>query len=89
MKKWNVNVPVVASVFVQVKADTEAEAISAAMNLIYELKEPLFNPNCREVEIDEWEALEHVTQGNFYKGPIHSARAEIDDWANEEEEEQC
>lgn len=54
MKLYTVKVPIVAVCYVEVEAENEQEAIDMA-----------FESDDLELEnVEEWEPLEHITQGN-------------------------
>lgn len=64
MKKlYTVKVPIVAVCYVEVEAENEQEAIGKAME----------SDDLTLENVDEWEALEHIVQGNViytYNGDV-------------------
>lgn len=54
MKLYTVKVPIVAVCYIDVEAETEEEAIEKAFE----------SDDLKLENVDEWEPLEHITQGN-------------------------
>lgn len=54
MKSYTVKVPIVAVCYIDVEAETEEEAIEKAFE----------SDDLKLENVDEWEPLEHITQGN-------------------------
>ena len=54
MKKYTVKVPIVAVCYVEVEAENEQEAIDMAFE----------SDDLKLENVDEWEALEHIVEGN-------------------------
>lgn len=54
MKLYTVKVPIVAVCYIEVEAETEEEAIEKAFE----------SDDLKLENVDEWEPLEHITQGN-------------------------
>lgn len=78
MKKlYTVKVPIVAVCYVEVEAENEQEAIGKAME-----SEDLTLEN-----VDEWEALEHIVEGNViytYNGDVEIENVEEIEESEEE-----
>lgn len=54
MKLYTVKVPIVAVCYIEVEAETEEQAIEKAFE----------SDDLRLKNVEEWEPLEHITQGN-------------------------
>lgn len=54
MKKYTVKVPIVAVCYVEVEAENEQEAIDMAFE----------SDDLKLENVDEWEPLEHIVEGN-------------------------
>lgn len=54
MKLYTVKIPIVAVCYVEVKAESEKEAIDMAFE----------SDDLKLENVEEWEPLEHITQGN-------------------------
>lgn len=54
MKRYTVKVPIVAVCYVEVEAESEKEAIDLALE----------SDDVSLENVEEWEPLEHITQGN-------------------------
>lgn len=54
MKLYTVKVPIVAVCYIEVEAETEEEAIEKAFE----------SDDLKLENVNEWEPLEHITQGN-------------------------
>ncbi len=52
MKTWSVTLPISGHAYLEVEAETEEEAIDAAMNA------------CSIDEVETWEPLRRINQGN-------------------------
>lgn len=64
MKTWEVTLPIVGTAFATVTAETESEAIEAAMDVV------------RQENIEEWQAVHYVVRGNVCYAPTREAFAE-------------
>lgn len=64
MKEYCVQVPICGYAVVIVEADDEKEAIEKALVTV------------KLSDIEEWEALEHVTEGNCFNGPLNDIEVE-------------
>ena len=73
MKRYTVKVPIVAVCYVDVVAESEKEAIEKAFE----------SEDLKLENVDEWEPLEHIVQGNVIY--TYNSDAEIE--AEEEIEE--
>jgi hypothetical protein len=71
MKNYRVAVPITGVAFVDVKAETEKEAIDLAF------------ANVTIDNIDEWDAVPYIVKGNVFYGLQNEVEVEC----NEEEEE--
>lgn len=54
MKLYTVKVPIVAVCYIEVEAETEEEAVGKAFE----------SDDLKLENVEEWEPLEHITQGN-------------------------
>lgn len=57
MKKYTVKVPIVAVCYVEVEAENEQEAIDMAFE----------SDDLKLENVDEWEPLEHIVEGNVVR----------------------
>lgn len=73
MKRYTVKVPIVAVCFVKVKAESKEEAIELAIE----------SDDVNLKNVDDWQALECITQGNTIYTPHNSAEVV---WEEEIEE---
>jgi hypothetical protein len=64
MKEYAVSVPICGYAVKFVEAEDEDEAIAKAIDTV-ELS-----------DIESWEALEHITKGNCFNGPMNDVEVE-------------
>jgi hypothetical protein len=64
MKEFCVQVPICGYAVVTIEAEDEDEAIAKALDTV-ELS-----------DIESWEALEHVCEGNCFNGPMNDIEVE-------------
>lgn len=76
MKLYTVKVPIVAVCYVDVEAENEQEAIDMAFE----------NDDLKLENVEEWEPLEHITQGNVIY--THHNDAEVVEESEVAEDEQ-
>lgn len=68
-KTWNVSLPFTGYVVVEVEAENEREAIEAALN-----------GEVTTDDIEQWEVVKEIVQGNVFFGMRNRAEAEpVDD----------
>lgn len=72
MKRFLVTLPITGYILVEVEADNERAAIDAA----------LISDELRTDRIEEWEAHEHIVQGNVFYG--RKNRVEVEDISDDE-----
>lgn len=65
MKTYYVEVPITGTINIEVQASSEQEAIEKALE----------SDDLKTENITEWEAHEHVIQGNVFYGSLSSAEA--------------
>lgn len=69
MATYSVKVPITGYLYVDVEAESEKEAIAAALEADTKLQ-----------DVEEWSVHEHITQGHFFYGLLNSANAsKVDD----------
>jgi hypothetical protein len=66
MATWTVCVPITGKAFVEVEADSEEEAIDAALN----------SEDLTIDAIEEWMPTDRIVQGNFFFGMLNEAYVE-------------
>jgi hypothetical protein len=64
MKEYVVSVPICGYAVVTIEAENEKEAIEKALDTV-ELS-----------DTESWEALEHITEGNCFNGPMNDIEVE-------------
>lgn len=67
-KTWSVCIPVTGVIYLDVQADSERDAIQAALNSDELPETP-----------DEWEICEQIVTGNVFRGHTNKASAELVD----------
>jgi nicotinate-nucleotide pyrophosphorylase len=74
MKTYGVSLPISGTVYIEVEAEDEDDAIEKA----------LISDQCVLDNIETWEAHRQITQGNFFYGTRNEAEAEpVDDGGEE------
>ena len=68
MSKYGVLVPLVGSVYVEVDADSEEEAIENAIQADFTIKF-----ESEDVQLEEFELVDKVVEGNICYAPLHEA----------------
>ena len=67
MKEYCVSVPIAGYAVIVVEAEDEDGAIEKALS------------ECKLSDIESWEALEHICQGNCFYGPMNDLEIEEDE----------
>ena len=65
-KKWGVTLPIAGSIYVEVEADTEDDAIEAALSC-----------DVSSSDINDWDMMKAITRGNVCYARVHKAYAQI------------
>ena len=74
MATYSVRVPIAGYAIVEVEASSEKEAIKKAID------------EATRDEMERWEALECIAEGNFFRAPLNRADAELIDDGEDEDE---
>lgn len=68
-KTYGVTLPVAGSIYIEVEADNEDDAIEKALC-----------EDMRTSDINEWEAFKDLVRGNVVSAPVWTATAELIDY---------